>query len=387
MPDHQRARLLLIFSVGLLWRLPAAQPATLTAETVPCPLCGESVVGFRPANFNQENGCDRDFCTHDSGEQPFYHLAWTCTRCLYSGRPDDFHRTLTEEQRKQLRGRLVPYDRVPEDATNFTLPASIKYDLALQCARVVEVSPAELGRTALHGAWCTRLEASDQFVDRAAVSYLVGDASASLAAIGNPAERELAAADILIASASAMAATAPEKAATLAWFAARLYRAHGELVEASRALVHLAAWDQEALYARDRLDLADSITREQRFYRVALAAFDSALTHARDEIVPHDIGVMLYQMGEMHRRLGDLRNAERYYQAGLAAPRTIPAVERMLRYQLAAIREVSPEALPSLRARPDDPAAGPHGMEVAIPDVLRRLLNERQRQSTPPAVP
>lgn len=382
--------------------VPPAWGTKVSPVAATCCVCLAPINAYQVDETNSANGVDRDFCAHAEGEQPVYQRVWTCVRCLYSGRPDDFYREVNDSQRAELRARLLPYEPVPADANNYTLKATIKYDLALQTARILQQPPAAQASLALDGAWAARLQARDLFLDAAMAHVLAGTAAEQWPEDLDPADRDLRTADELLRR-GAEAAQLPDRLrATLALYAAKLYRIRGELPAMERALDRLRGWDAEGTYREEAELLVEGASVEKRFLRAAAQAYDRAVVDQRKKLTPAYTGMVLYLMGECYRRLGAYDDAIRHYDAALEIKETFGEVKWLANWQRAtAVAEqqgLSPPQEPPPLAReraaaPAEPAApmiptatvtaqASPELQVRIPRTVLNAL-ERSRHGAP----
>lgn len=279
---------------------------------VTCPVCARA---FKAAEFMSTNsfgGQDRDFLGHARGEQVFLFACWTCPKCLYSGYGDDFKagavpdavlKTLREDRPLKSPVAIAADLENTED-----IPAWVRYDLAIQTAKVRGEKPLVL-------AWLTlRAGQTQRFGDAglARIGDLATRAKALVAKLPpSPPERD----DYLQATwrarrlfelaASADAGLSDPDRELARVLAAYDYARRGELPDVRRVLAVLRPEGKalEGPVALVVAELAERVDREAHYLALAAASFESALTLdlvKADERVNHR-----YLVGELHRRVGD----------------------------------------------------------------------------------
>jgi len=293
----------------------ATRSSSITLE---CPVCGNSLTGRELMSTNNFGGVDTDFMQRPMGASPILIRPATCLKCGFSGYVDDF----SEEEKKKMPATFtaaIKQDKVLKPAVDLAsysdqidMPAWAKYDLIAQVRKLESAPAGDIAHQYLCAAWAVRIEAviplsiedlkemekfldakfSDRFKqrDRNAASIFVEAGLESLK-IGAGASQE------------------DKKAAlTGAVFMLRRYGENPDALKAMQMLAPLLASDTAQNVEQV---LNESIDREQRFQKLAVENFKTAIeTEKNAEMKAR----FCYLTGEIYRRLGDLTEARAWFE-------------------------------------------------------------------------
>jgi tetratricopeptide (TPR) repeat protein len=300
------------------------------AVKVTCPVDGTAFTAELLTRTNRWGGIDRDFCPHAYRTFPMETKVWTCPGCRYSGTKEQFSVegekpvSLDAETARKVRDGLKPLRELPRRFAQRDVPAPVRFDLMAQSLQLTGRPPHEVGNAYLYAAWTARqrgarvLEYFDEY-DELCRRYGLDASPVDLfaAKVTNRTDYDLAKAALIARDVEA-GKFAGVNLLLARYAAAYLYRKHGEnaeatvLIEAMRADAENNSVVKEALGA-----MTESIAQEQGFQRAAAARFEQALAEQK-ELAPAQRGDLLYQLGEIHRRLGKPEAAADYYRRALA---------------------------------------------------------------------
>ena len=293
-------------------------------QDVTCPVCQEKFRAVVATSVDTSGGVDRDLFARSAGPQAvFYHVA-TCPRCYYSGSIGDFDPNVELSpgcREKILRSpKLDPGMTITPQTDPREIPASVRYQLAIQCYHWRGMRSEALAWLYLRASWVARDEGSVMpRTDR--LQRVMGFIERWLppeTPQGNQADRELQLAT-QVAAQLAEGRFSRYQAPYVRFVLAMLYRQHGEndLFEALFPPPGPYA-DLPDLLRSKVAEVHASIERERRWQRLALEAFLKALDAG--EVSAPNRPVAHYLVGELYRRLGQFNRAVRHYDRALGDP-------------------------------------------------------------------
>lgn len=326
----------------LLW---AAPDETRVVE-VTCPVDGARFKAEILTRTNAWGGIDRDFCRHAFNSIPMDTMVWTCPGCHYSGLQEHFTVkdeapvTLEKEVARKIREGLKPARKLPAKFAQADVPTWVRFDLMAQGLTLQGRGGRDVGNAYLYASWIVRQHGApalehfdeyEQLVARYELDKLPLDLGA--AKVRNRTDFELARAAKIRRDVEA-GGFAGVQQLLARYLAARTFRRHGENAEAL-ALVEIMKPDLPGnSVVRDAVAvLTDSIDQERAFQRKAAAEFERALKE-NTGLKPEQRGELLYQLGELNRRLGQAAPAADHYRKAIAQEGIAPAVRTMAEEQL-----------------------------------------------------
>lgn len=316
-----------------MWLLTALLLLGAPDETEPvdvvCPVDGTKFKAARLKRTNFWGGTDRDFCQHAYKTFPLEVQVWICPGCSYGGTEAQFSGAdgkpivLDDATKRKLREELKPANALPKRVTQENVPAWVRFDLMAQGLKLRGAPAREIAVAYLYGAWIVRqrgvtyLQYFEEFEELYArygldkqpldlwgskvtnrTDYDLGKAAKLVEDIG---EGRFRGTNLLLAR----------------YLAAYVYRKHGENAEAlalheqiedeaekTNSIVHGALATMKA-----------SIDLERGLQGKALAAFEEAALDAK--ITGAERGDVLYQTGEIQRRLGRADEARAAYRKAI----------------------------------------------------------------------
>lgn len=304
---------------------PTEQPLSLLGRhSLSCPVCAQVFTAVVCAESNRRGGVDRDLFARALGPQPEFYRIATCPKCGYSGYDVDFAPGVVlspgfRDQVLKSPKLELPTEFGPESDPR-DLDARDRYQLAITCYRWRNRSDEALGWLHLRAAWIAREEGSvlppdDRFVRM--MKYLERWRP-MLGPGDNQADAELRTATRLTEAIAAGEFNRYQRPyAELAL--ALILRRHGENRPADALLERLS--DDQRFEAPLRQGIArmrTSIEREREQQRKAAEYFERALL--AEQIAPPNRGPGVYLLGETCRRLGNDREAIKWYDRALAEP-------------------------------------------------------------------
>lgn len=326
----------------LLW---AAPDETRVVE-VTCPVDGGRFKAEIITRTNAWGGTDRDFCRHAFNSIPMDVMVWTCPGCHYSGLKEHFSVkdeppvALDAAVARKIREGLQPARKLPAKFAQADVPAWVRFDLMAQALALQGKGGREVGNAYLYASWILRQHGApalehfdeyEQLVARYELDKLPLDLGA--AKVRNRTDFELARAAKIRRDLEAGSFTGVQQLLAR-YLAARTCRRHGENAEAL-ALVEAMKPDLAGnSVVRDAVNvMTESIERERAFQRKAAAEFERSLKEETGMKAEHR-GELLYQMGELNRRLGQAAPAADYYRRAVAHEGIGAAVRTMAEEQL-----------------------------------------------------
>ncbi len=302
----------LVLSLALL---SAASATTLESAVAQCPVDGRRFAAFRISDANNLGGQDRDLCPHALGQQPPTVVVWVCPGCGYAGMEPDFSLPLSDVEKQRLQAAVHPPQLAGATEDQRLYAAADKYRNALACYELLGRPAMQRGDVALLGSWACRLTHAwtrDDEAEFESLSDLLGLAEATRQLA--PQYRPLKQAQLIVVAARA-GKLPEERRARALFFAGTLYRSRGENLWAAPLLEEASRLADAPL--REKIAREITLTGdEQSFQRRALALYNDALAH--HESPTTNLGELLYRMGELHRRLGEMPQAVEYYRKALA---------------------------------------------------------------------
>ncbi|HXG60270.1 MAG TPA: DUF2225 domain-containing protein [Planctomycetota bacterium] len=302
-----------------------------------CPVDGFRFTAVEILSTNSWGGRDADGCPHAFKTTPLEFLAWVCPSCGFAGLKKDFSAALSDEERRRLREGLKPAVPLRRGMRQDEIPGHVKFDLLAQTARLRGAPPAEVGRAYLYASWSARQQgapALDDFEEWKALLQRAGLHRLPLE-VGrrNRTELELEAAARLEADLRAGKAVGAPRALAL-YFAAWLYRRHGENADAARLLEALSPHEAEnSVVAQAAARLRASLPLERAYQEKAGAAYAAAFESGA--LDPRTAAETAYLVGELHRRRGDAAAAAAWYDRALGAPGATPELKTLASAQKA----------------------------------------------------
>lgn len=303
-----------------MWLLTALLLLGAPDETEPvdvvCPVDGTAFKAARLKRTNFWGGTDRDFCQHAFKTYPLEVQVWICPGCSYSGTEAHFSIegkepvVLDEEAKKRIREGIKPARTLPKKVTQQNVPAWVRFDLMAQALKLRGAPSREAATAFLYGAWIARqrgvtylqyFEEFEELYTRYGLDKQPMDLWGSK--VANRTDYDLGKAAKIIEDVDA-GRFRGTPLLLARYLAAYVYRKHGENAQAlalvetiqeeastSNSIVH------DALTA-----MKESIDIERELQGKALAEFEEAAKDAK--ITGAERGDVLYQIGEIQRRLG-----------------------------------------------------------------------------------
>ena len=301
----------------LLLAAGAAQGTTWEKVELACPLCGEKVIGMVIMSTNTFGGTDSDFLQRAVGAQPVLITPIACGNCYYAGYRADFDKEvkLSDDVKKKLRENLKPPVAVKKGGDARDLPAWARYDLIAQNYAIRAEKPEAIANCYLCAAWSVRLtgdlpqtnlpNADQEKVNAYTEKIKKQEDKESLAEYGVRLGTEL----------SHMLATVPDKDKRIVGLSAiGVLRGYGENALAEETLKRLDKWMPKKDFQALEKQLSESIELERKYQKKALPLFEKLAADKSNE----DRAVLMYLCGELHRRLGQPKEALAWYDKALA---------------------------------------------------------------------
>jgi tetratricopeptide (TPR) repeat protein len=299
-----------------------------------CPVDGRRFTATEVTLTNHWGGRDADGCPHAFKTTPLEHLAWSCPGCGFTGRKSDYAAVLTEEEKAALKAELKP---AAKDA-----PGWARFELMARTARVRKQLPQAEALAWMHAAWSARQGGATDFKDfeewdQLKETYSLTQTPMQYGLAKNRTDLDLGAA---VKVEKDLAAGRYEKGPNRVlarYLAAFLWRKHGELAEAEKALERLAALKGENSVVDDASGrMKESLPWERDSLGKAREAWRRAVEIPTLE-KPQDRAQAAYLVGELSRRLGDRGEAESWYQKALEAA-DLPALKKLVSDQRLKLR-------------------------------------------------
>lgn len=322
---------------ALLAALPAATASatTLVRVALLCPMCDHAFEATVVRLADDRGGVDRDLFARSLDAVDVAHRLATCTRCAYSGYPDDFDprhrsdRALREQvvTRRILKSPTPLATSMPAD----DVPPSTRYALA---AQVYDLRPASHeARAWLHLRWAWLLREQGAHLpptrDQLDAMLVLSGRLPEDRPAENQAERELRAVTGVLADLQS-GCVAARLAPDVCIAAALVLRRHGENRAALDLLATRADDPHVAGFARALRPGIDAeqaqLARARQFLELAVQA---------GQVQPRNLPTANYLLAELCRRGDDWPAARKWYVAALAMPELDPKLRDWARAALA----------------------------------------------------
>lgn len=262
-------------------------------------------------------GLDADFCAHAFKTLPMEHYVWTCPKCHFSGGKAEYDpkNALTDDQKKALLGKLEPASPIRAGTKSEEIPGHVKYDLFAQVLTKLGRPALDVGNRHLHASWAARqagtawLDYFDEWVElrtslgleRSPMELGKENRTDLEFKVCEKVAKEVAGKDVKTTD------TLLKK-----YLLAYSYRKHGENVDALKWLDELAkAKGFNSVVDAGCGKLRASIEVERSHQRKALARFKEAVE--KGDLTDAKRAETQFQLGELHRRLGEKAEAVAWY--------------------------------------------------------------------------
>ncbi len=381
-----------------------AYATTMRPVPAKCPVCTHDFEAWIVGSTNSVGGYDSDLFAQAAGEQPVVVAVWTCPKCRYSATKDAFPKGVSAATAEKIRAGFEPAEPFAPDTSQLRIPAWVKFDLADRVLAMEEAAAAKRAEMNLLGSWSVRSEVMERFEGppgdpvfdeewKAAeqrYEAIWRGRSAPRRDGWAEAQRLIASARDLLAEGAAARGAGNSTGATEIYACLRLL-ARGEGAEPRATLATLAADpSSRAVTAAAATRLLGFAKREANFQTRYLEFSEQVIAGNKESGA--DLGVRLWRMAELTRRLGRSAEAVTAYRRAVAAqlpPWLLPRAQTTLtslgspltEAELAAARSRIESALCDELLVPetaDDAAAqlcgtaGPKAVEV----IVRCLANE-----------
>jgi uncharacterized protein (DUF2225 family) len=288
---------------------------------VTCPVDGTKFEAIEITATNQWGGRDADGCSHAFNTTPLESYVWVCPSCKFAGRKKDFDASIPDADKKALLEGLKPLAEIKKDAKQAQIPGHVKYDLLAQVAQIRKAPPEELGRAWLHAAWSCRQQGAIYLADfeeweALRDRYNLNQKPMAYGLTKNRTELELEVARKLEKEIEARQYEKGPNRILARYLAAYLFRKHGENAQGERWLVELGKLKGENSIVDDAAATARaSLPMERDFQKRALETYRAAYEAGGfDKKVAPEVA---YLLGELSRRLGDLKAAATWFQKSI----------------------------------------------------------------------
>ncbi|MBU1108013.1 MAG: DUF2225 domain-containing protein [Candidatus Riflebacteria bacterium] len=311
-------RCLILLLVIALFQSVSADATRSSSVQLQCPICNSSISARELMSTNNFGGVDTDFLQIAMGASPILIRPSTCLKCGFSGYIDDF----SSEAKKSIPATLtasIMQEKALKPAvdlasyTNHTeMPAWAKYDLIAQVRKLENRPAGEIAHQYLSAAWSVRLEdnlplpkedlklAADFLQAKFADKFKNREANPSTTMV------EIAFELLKIAE------SASPQDARAALIGSLMYlRQHGENPTALKAMSSLLPILDGETGKRIEESLKASIAREQGFQRLAIENFKIAINEEKNAELK---ARFCYLTGELHRRLGEIKEARAWFE-------------------------------------------------------------------------
>lgn len=288
---------------------------------VVCPVDGQRFTGVEVTATNHWGGRDTDGCPHAFKTTPLESLVWVCPGCHFAGRKADFQVKLTDEQKAALKGGLKAPVPLPKGAKQAEIPGWVKYDLMAQTAQARKQPEHAVALVWQHAAWSARQQGVTDFRDfeeweSLKQSYNLLQTPMVYGLAKNRTELDL---DVARRVDKDITDRKYEKGANrilARYLSAFLWRKHGELREAERALLLLEPLKGEnSVVDEAGQRLKESLARERDYLGRARESWKRA--HEGAVLETKDKAPAAYLVGEFSRRLGDFPEAALWLQKAI----------------------------------------------------------------------
>lgn len=287
------------------------------AVVVVCPLDAHSFPAFEPARLYGWGGTDADGCRHELGSNPLADHVWVCPSCGFAGRKKDFDKSspLDDDTKKTLRDTLKPATPLRKGMKQDEIPLGTKYDLLAQVEECRGAPALDIGRTLLTASWAVRQMGAPDLPDFDEWTTLLDRYGIRKSPLDlgkkNRSDHELEQAAKLAKDLTDGKFKEGNDRLLALYLVASLQRRHGENTEARKWLPELEKLQGQNSVVDDAVKvLSASLPIEADFQRRALPRLEKAFEEASGLQRQSEI---LYQRGELHRRLGEFQKAVECY--------------------------------------------------------------------------
>ena len=294
----------------------AAWGTTWEKVELACPLCGEKVTGMVIMSTNTFGGTDSDFLQRAVGAQPILITPIVCGNCYYAGHRADFDKEvkLSDDVKKKLRENLKPPVAVKKGGDARDLPPWARYDLIAQHYAITIEKPETIAHCYLCAAWSVRLTAELPQTNLPKVDQEKVDAYAEK--IKKQDDESRAQHGVRLGTElSRMLETVPDKDKRIVGLSAiGVLRGYGENALAEDTLKRLGKSMPKKDFQSLEKQLSESIGLERTYQKKALPLFEKLAADKSNQ----QQAVLMYLCGELHRRLGQPKEALAWYDKALA---------------------------------------------------------------------
>lgn len=304
---------------------------------VTCPVDGTRFKAIQVSPRPAFGGIDRDFCPHAARRCPLEHQVWVCPTCCFAGTEKDY----AEKPRVELKGKLKPCEEFKGP-----MPGHVKFDLLAQVRRLKGEGRDSVGTAYLWAAWTARHRGEledrvERFEEYAALRQAYGFEKKPLE-LGKENRTDYELRLVRQVEQDLAAGKYREPQLSLAkYLCALTYRRHGELEAAGQWIDDLLkSRGSNSIVDEETEKMAKTIEIEKPFLRKALEEFTAHLEQEKD---PAKACQYAYLVGELHRRLGDKKQAETMYTRAIQSceekdPRKQPQHIRWAHEQLKLVK-------------------------------------------------
>lgn len=290
---------------------------TVMPIEVTCPVCGQKIAALSIVSTNTFGGQDTDLLTRAVGTQPILIVPIVCTNCYYAGYQKDFDKNvqLSDEIKQKLRKTLKPPVPIKNTGDSEDVPAWARYDLMAQTYTTTGKSSEVVAFTYHCASWAVRLSSDvlGTFPEARREKIFSLLEKKKLEPAGGL-ENNLAASTVEMGrQLSRQLPTAPQQERMLMGLAAIAFlREHGENPLAAETLLAIKDVMPAEDFQKLQKSLSESIALEQNYQKKTLELLEKLAVHEKtsDEERP----IYLYLCGELHRRLGQAKEARLWFE-------------------------------------------------------------------------
>lgn len=280
---------------------------------VTCPIDGTKFKATQVSPRPAFGGIDRDFCQHAACKCPLELQVWVCPTCYFAGTEKDY----ADKSKPDLKGKLKPC----EDFKG-AMPGHVKFDLLAQVRKLKGNGRDAIGTAYLWAAWTARHRGEledrvEDFEEFAALRRAYGFEKKPLD-LGKENRTDYELRIIQKVEQDLAANKYKEPQLSLAkYLCALTYRRHGELEAAGKWIDDLIKNKGSNSIIDEEIEkMARTIEIEKPFLRKALEEFKAHLEQEKDKA---KVCQYAYMAGELHRRLGEKKEAEAMYTRAIDA--------------------------------------------------------------------
>jgi tetratricopeptide (TPR) repeat protein len=291
--------------------------AVIDYVEVVCPVSGHGFFGMKVSGVNTLKLRDGDFLLRVEGGNHYATRVWSCPYCFFSAYPEVF------EQGEQIDFDPMSIEKAPltweaQESQNAQrlIPVAVKYRNAAAYYYSIGKHPYFMGFLNLQGSWASRL--ANVSLPRGAMGVWHQVNMRMIKADEHNSEEEKleAMAEAFRAELESAESEAEQDELTLLLASAlRQSGQHRHAIPLLRDLLTRTPPGPFATAASDELELAVS---ERDFQREALRYFKEAVK--LKETLPEDRLQSIYLIGELSRRLGDFKQAEKWFKKSTESP-------------------------------------------------------------------